>query len=215
MLRFFAFSLLFCPCWLAAQATVPVLPPALEPLPPILHQWAGAQQKVGDIHVRFQQTRTVPALKEPVTAQGQFWRFRDGAFRWEVGDPPVTTLLYDLKEFCVRDPSAPEWQILSPKDGRYRMWAQFLSGDDVTLDSLRKNFTARVGAQTQEAVTVSLMPRPLVVKRHLRQIDLIIHPGDLRLRGLRIEQADGAAVQMDFAGPRKIAPAQRAVLLHR
>ena len=52
------------------------LPKADAPLPRIMLEWSEAQKSLPDMVVGFRQTRTIPALKQPVTSRGSFWRFQ-------------------------------------------------------------------------------------------------------------------------------------------
>jgi hypothetical protein len=214
-MRFFLAFLFFFSALGTALPQAATLPRADVPLPPILKEWGEMQKKVGDIMVPFKQIRTVPALKAPVVSEGRFWRFSDGAFRWELGQPPATVLVHDTREFRVKESAEAEWKLLDEKDGRYRMWAQFLSGHDVGPNDLSRNFTVRITGDTPEAVTVALMPKPLVVRRYLKQIDLQIEPTSKRLRQLRVIQGDGATVLMQFADPKPVRVADKTKLLAR
>lgn len=189
------------------------LPRAEDPLPAILIEWGRAQEQVGDIVVNFHQIRTVPALKQPVHADGRFWRFSDGAFRWEVGQPPAIILVHDSQEFRVRESNNGPWTLLDEKDGRYRMWSQFLSGKDMEPEKLSRNFSVKITGNTPDLVTVTMMPRPLVVRRYLKQIDLQIAPDNKRLRQLRVIQGDGSTVLMQFAEPKVVKPSEKTALL--
>jgi outer membrane lipoprotein-sorting protein len=180
-----------------------------------MQQWAAAQKRVGDIQVPFTQTRTVPALKAPVVSEGRFWRFTDGAFRWELGQPAATILVHDQTEFRVKEsPDAP-WQVLEEKDGRYRMWSQFMSGRESSPEDLAKNFSVRVIGDDNGVVTVSMTPRPLVVKRYLKQVQMQIETATMRLRQLHVAQGDGATMTMRFREPKAVSPREKARLLAR
>lgn len=214
-MRFFLTALLALGALGAAFPQAATLPRPNEPLPPIMLEWAAAQRRVGEIQVGFKQTRTVPALKAPVVSEGQFWRFADGAFRWQLGQPPVTVLVHDANEFRVQESPGAPWQMLDEKDGRYRMWSQFLSGRDAAPEDLTRNFTVKVTDSQTDAVTVALVPKPLVIRRYLKRVELQIAPGSMRLRQLRVIQGDGATVTMQFGEPKNISSADKARLLAR
>lgn len=191
------------------------LPKPDEPLPAILKDWSEVQKKIGDIQVPFRQTRTIKALKEPVTSEGRFWRFADGSFRWEIGQPPAPILVHDLEEFRVQESAGGPWKVLDEKDGRYRMWAQFLSGHDGGPGEMTRNFTVKITGSTPQLVTVTLVPKPLVVRRYLRQIDLQIEPDSKRLSQLRVIQGDDSTVLMQFGDAKPVRGADKARLLAR
>lgn len=187
---------------------------APKPLPPLLKQWAEAQKTVPDMAVSFRQTRTTPALKQPVTTEGKFWRFTDGAFRWELGKPAETVLVHDSKEFRVREGQG-EWKELDEKDARYRMWSRFLSGREASPEELQQHFLVDATEQTADVTAITLRPKAPFIRRHLRQLDLQISPKTYRLLQLRVMQGDGAEVTMTFGEPESVTAAEKATLLAR
>lgn len=191
-----------------------LLAQAPKPLPPLLKQWAEAQKSVPDIEVSFRQTRSTPALKQPLTTTGKFWRFTDGSFRWELGEPAETVLVHDLKEFRVREGKG-EWKLLDEKDARYRMWSRFLSGREASPEELQQHFLVDATEQTADVTAISLRPKAPFIRRHLRQLDLQISPKNFRLLQLRVMQGDGAVVTMAFSDPKNVSAADKARLLAR
>jgi Outer membrane lipoprotein carrier protein LolA len=193
-------------------ASLPKPDPAL---PPIMEQWAEAQKSVGDMEVAFQQTRTIPALKQPVTTQGKFWRFTDGAFRWEIGKPVATVLVHDLKEFRVRESTDAPWQVLQEDDARYRMWARFLSGREASPKEISRHFGVKEAVDSPGITTVSLQPKALLIRRYLNQLDLQISQATKLLVQLRVVQGDGTTVLMRFAEPKAVSAETKTKLLAR
>lgn len=175
---------------------------AAQGLPPVFEEWAAGQKSSGDIQVSFQQTRTTPALKEPVKSEGRFWKMQDGRFRWELGSPPSTTLLFNGEKAFLKEGRDAAWQTLNPDDRRARAWLRFLNGREMDTTSLQENFTVKVTQQEAKYATITLVPRPLLVKKHLKQIDLQIEPHGKRLYLLRIIQGDGSTLTMSFGEPK-------------
>lgn len=172
-------------------------------IPPVFRDWMAAQKAVGSIKVAFEQTRTTPALKEAVASSGQFWRMADGRFRWELGSPATMILIFDKETVRLKEGAAASWQTLKPDDSRVRMWMKFLSGREMDAESLTKNFTLKVTQQDKTFVTVAMIPRPLLIKKYLKQLDMQIEPGGKRLLGFRIVQGDGSTLLMNFGPPEK------------
>lgn len=187
---------------------------AQKPLPPLLLKWAEAQKTMPDMVVAFRQTRVTPALKAPVTTSGKFWRFQDGAFRWELGQPASTVLVRQGKEFRVRE-GAGEWQLLDEKDARYRMWSRFLSGQEASPEELQQHFLVDTVDQNENVTAVSLRPKAPFVRRHLKQLDLQISPKTFRLLQLRVLQGDGASLTMAFSDPQTVSGTDKEKLLAR
>lgn len=173
-------------------------------IPVVFREWMEAQKGVGDIKVAFQQTRTTPALKEPVKSGGRFWRMADGRFRWELGSPASMVLIFDKAAVHLREGAEAPWETLKPDDQRVRMWLRFLSGRDMDTESLTKNFSLKITQQEAGYTTVAMVPRPLLIKKYLRQLDMQIEPGSKRLLGFRIVQGDGSTLLMNFGPPEAV-----------
>lgn len=178
--------------------------PESPPIPPVMQAWMAAQKDIGSIKVAFQQTRTTPALKEPVTSSGRFWRMADGRFRLELGSPTTTILIFDKETVRLKESAEAPWQTLKPDDSRVRMWMKFLSGREMDPASLTNNFTLKVTQQEKDFVTVAMIPRPLLIKKYLRQLDMQIEPGGRRLLGFRVVQGDGSTLLLNFGPPEKL-----------
>lgn len=185
------------------------------PLPPILQEWAQTQKTLPDMAVAFQQTRSIPALKSPVRTTGRFWRFQDGAFRWELGNPPATVLVHDASEFRVREASDSPWQTLEENDPRYRMWARFLSGREASPEDLSRHFVVKHNEDQPGVATVTLRPKAPFVRRYLRQIDLQISRAEKRLLQLRVIQGDQSTLLMTFEKPTIVTAEEKTRLLAR
>jgi len=84
------------------------------------------------------------------------------------------------------------------------MWMKFLSGREMDAESLTKNFTLKVTQQEKSYVTIAMIPRPLLIKKYLKQLDMQIEPGGKRLLGFRIVQGDGSTLLMNFDPPEKL-----------
>lgn len=176
--------------------------PAL--IPPVMREWMAVQKEIGSIKVAFQQTRTTPALKEPTTASGRFWRMADGRFRLELGAPAATILVFDKETVRLKESADAPWQTLKPDDSRVRMWMKFLSGREMDPESLTNNFALKVTQQEKGYTTVAMIPRPLLIKKYLRQLDMQIEPGGRQLLGFRVVQGDGSTLLLNFGPPEKI-----------
>lgn len=176
--------------------------PAL--IPPVMREWMAMQKSIGSIKVAFQQTRTTPALKEPATANGRFWRMADGRFRLELGSPAATILVFDKETVRLKESADAPWLTLKPDDSRVRMWMKFLSGREMAPESLTNNFTLKVTQQEKGYTTVAMIPRPLLIKKYLRQLDMQIEPGGRQLLGFRVVQGDGSTLLLNFGPPEKL-----------
>lgn len=189
---FLAFFLLASSCLHAVEPSV------------VMNDWIAAQQQMGDIKVDFKMIRTLATMKEPITNEGRFWRLADGRFRWELGTPPSTVLVFDNKDLYLLDDTQKQWQTLSPNEGRMRMWMHFLNSKDLNAEQVSKDFTATITGDTPELITVALQPKGFMVKKHLKQIDLQIDPKTKHLRQIQMVQADDSTMLMAFSRPEDI-----------
>lgn len=185
---------------------------AAQGLPPVFEKWTADQKNVGDIQVTFQQTRSTPVLKEPAKSEGRFWKMQDGRFRWELGSPPTTTLLFNGEKAFLKDGKDAAWQTLDPDDRRARAWIRFLDGREMDAASLTENFTVKVTQQEAKFATITLVPKPLLVKKYLKQIDLQIEPGGKRLYLIRIIQGEGSTLTMTLGEPKPTKASQELFL---
>jgi outer membrane lipoprotein-sorting protein len=215
MRSFITHLLIFKVCCTIAWSQAASVPAAAAHLPPILQEWAETQKTLPDMAVAFQQTRSIPALKAPVSTTGRFWRFQDGAFRWELGNPPATVLVHDSAEFRVREASGSPWQTLEENDARYRMWARFLSGREASPEDLSRHFVVRENEDQPGVATVTLRPKAPFVRRYLRQIDLQISRAEKRLLQLRVIQGDQSTLLMTFEKPTSVTAEEKTRLLAR
>ena len=192
----------------------PSVPTSAEPviIPNIVLQWVEAQQHMGDIAVDFRLTRSLPTLKEPITADGRFWKQADGQFRWEMGSPPSTVLIFDNKDLHVWENEKQTWEKLSPNSGGMRMWMQFLNSKEMNAEAMGKTFIPTVTGEAEGVTTVALQPKGLIVRKYLKQVDLQIDPKTKYLRQIRILQNDDASVIMTFAAPHPMNEADKAKL---
>lgn len=202
----------FLAATLSAAAQQPAVP---KPLPALLLRWAETQKNVGDMEVPFLQTRTTPALKQPVVTKGRFWRFADGCFRWELGEPADTVLVHDAQEFRVQEGTGADWRVLDAEDPRWRMWSRFLSGREASPEELQRHFLVDEEVQSETVTAISLRPKAPFMRRHLRQLDLQISPQTARLVQLRVLQGDGSTLLMTFESPRSVPSGTKARLLAR
>ena len=69
------------------------VPPGPAPDLSPLKTWFAAQKDVRSVTADFTQTRTLRALRSPLTSKGRLWLRAPDWFRWELGDPPKTIII--------------------------------------------------------------------------------------------------------------------------
>lgn len=176
-----------------------------EDLPPVFAKWIADQKSMPrDVHVTFVQERSSPVLKQPVKTEGRFWKMRDGRFRWELGSPATTIVIFDREKVFLKESKDAAWETLKPDDRRAPPWMRIMSGRNDDPKALTETFSVRVSEEGAGYATITLVPRPLLLKKHLRQIDMQIEPGGRRMFLLRIVQGDNSMLSMTFSPPKDV-----------
>lgn len=177
---------------------------AAQGIPAVFEQWIAFQKKnAADMHVTFKQERYTPVLKEPVRTEGRFWKMLDGRFRLELGTPPTNVVLYDREKLLIKEGKDSSWETVDPDDKRAKVWMKIIGNEQADEKALTDNFSVKVTDEGPKHATITLVPRPLLLKKHLKQVDMQIEPGGLRMYLLRIIQGDGGVLTMTF-DPRKV-----------
>ena len=176
-----------------------------DDLPPVFVKWMENQQKMGrNIQVTFKQERRTPVLKEPVKTEGRFWKMLDGRFRYELGSPATTVMIYDGTKLLLKEGKDAKWETLDPDDKRATVWKRVLGSRSADREALQTNFKSSVTQQEAHFATIALVPRPLLMRKHLKQIDMQIEPEGERMYLLRVIQGDGAVLTIQFEPPQTI-----------
>ena len=179
-----------------------------DELSDFLSRWNAVEASRGDFHVRFTQEVSSPALAKPSTSQGQLWRFRDGSFRWELGQPPKSMLIRREKSARYWEARVNVWKDIDPSDRRFQSWMPFVGGEGHDLAVLTKDFDVAL-----ESAVLTLKPKSGMAKRHLKHIQLQFDESSMRLMQLKVEQMDGGATTMIFSAPEKTGTLDRNTLL--
>lgn len=181
-------------------------------VPGFFRAWLAAQQRAGDVRVDFSLTKTLPALKEPVKSSGRFWNYADGRFLWETGKPPSSVLRFNGTTLESWEAADNKWRKLDPTDRRLRLWLNFLSGHNLTEESLLKDFQITAPATAKPLATMVLVPRSARERKELKQLELTFEPAAQRLVRVVVGQGDGGSQQMEFGQPRKMTATDQAAV---
>ena len=177
-----------------------------------LQRWATAEASASSIKVSFTQEVKNPALQDAVKSEGRMWRFADGAFRWELGQPARTMLIKNGSTFRLWEAESNVWTNLDEKDRRFRMWVPFLTGKGVSPEAMTKEFTATLSADAGLSV-LTLVPRSGMARKYLKSIQIAVEGSTMHLKQLTVTQADGGESRMRFAEPAAVSDAERKTVL--
>ncbi|TLD71135.1 outer membrane lipoprotein carrier protein LolA [Phragmitibacter flavus] len=73
--------------------TNPIQAATQEEARAVLQQWMKAAEKVESVEAEFEQLRLLSTVKVPLRKSGKIWMDKSGLFRWQVGEPPITTVV--------------------------------------------------------------------------------------------------------------------------
>lgn len=185
---------------------------AREEVPGVLHNWLAAQKHAGDVRVEFGIIKTLPTLKEPVKSSGRFWNYADGRFLWETGKPPTAVLRYDGLTLDSWDAESNKWHKLDPNQRGMRLWMNFLSGKNLTEETLLKEFQISAAAAGKSFARVILEPKSKRERRDLNKLELKFDTAASQLVQVMVWQGDGGTQTMDFKEPKRMTAADRGVV---
>jgi outer membrane lipoprotein-sorting protein len=175
-----------------------------EEVSAFLTRWSAAEAAAGDFAVKFVQEVSSPALSKPVSAPGMLWKFSDGSFRWEVGQPVKTMILRQGTDMRLWDAGTEKWRVLEPTDRRFRSWLPLLAGKGPDITALQTEFELSLASDL-----LTLKPRAGMAKRYVDRIELRFSKDEPQLRELAVLQADGGSTRMRFQPRTAVAPSDR------
>jgi len=175
-----------------------------EPDVSVVKRWIAAQGSYTTLHVVFRQERHLRALKKPIINTGKLWYSGAGAFRWQLGDPPVSLAIQerggDLLALNPRKKDGKRYTRAELRDGGGAQGLAFLDGGyPRTWEEFNRNMRVtgveRTSAGTYE-VTTALRDRKasLAVRKIVFQIDA----STFHLQGFYLRFRDSSAIQTTF-----------------
>lgn len=180
--------------------------------PGFFRSWLAERDKAGDLRIDFTFTKSLPALKEPITSSGRFWSYADGRFLWEMGMPPTSVLRYDGVTLESWEAVENKWHKLDPTDRRMRVWMNFLGARKLTVEELTRDFLITTPEARKPMARMILEPRSKQEKKRLKQLELEFDTSKNQLMRLRVEQGDGGSQAMNFKAPRPMGAADKKVV---
>ena len=167
----------------------------LEPLRLALEKQAQYQS----IKASIKQTKTIPALSEPIVSSGELW-FKPGkAFRWQLGNPLSSTAIYHGDLVYLLDEERMLGDSYPTSDRKVKpLLLMFGMGDGANLDSLTKAFKyTGVGLEGDHYVA-SFIPRSIRARRVLKSLVIQVNLKTSCLERVHWTQKDGTSVTTTF-----------------
>jgi outer membrane lipoprotein-sorting protein len=121
----------------------------------VLQRWMKAAEKVDSVEAEFEQLRLLSTVKVPLRKNGKIWMDKSGLFRWQVGEPPQTTVVRNKEgQLTVLDGKKKTAHIWSKealleeeKAGRGQGFAMLQSMQSPSLEDFEQRFEIRNAEQ--------------------------------------------------------------------
>ncbi len=168
----------------------------------LLTAWLNAQTNLHTWSAGFTQTRTLKALAQPLTAQGQVWFTEPNRFRWELGNPPLTIAVRQPEQMLVIYPKlkrAERYPLTGDAAGPWKdTLALFEAGFPRSRADLESRFKILSLGLTNDWCAVGLQPKSAAARRLMPQINITFATNDFSLRATELTFADGSSMRNDF-----------------
>jgi outer membrane lipoprotein carrier protein len=174
-----------------------------DPPGPIIQAWLEAQEKIQTWTADFTQTRSLKALAQPLTSEGQVWFAHPNQFRWELGNPPQTIAIRQPQQLLVIYPRLKrverfpleETKRAGPWNDALALLEAGFPRDEADLQS---KFRILDQTQTVSMVELTLEPRSSGARRMMSRVKIAFDPATFMLQGTELHFADGSTLRNDF-----------------
>ena len=156
-------------------------------------------QELPSVQGKFVQTRDTPGMDAPLKSDGKFLFAQATGLLWAIDDG--STAMFIPAEGKTRMWRGDQWQ--TPNSPAMKYTQQFIRAiAQQNQAELDKNFQQKKLTGEDGANVTRLSPRRSRIKRFISYIDV---RRDTYLRSIRIQQQDGAALQLDFLDQQPLA----------
>jgi len=170
----------------------------------LLDRWFAAQEEIRSWSASFTQTRTLKALKEPLTTEGKVWFSEPNRFRWELGNPVQTIAVREPDTLIILYPRLKRAERL-PLNGRAAgPWRDALTlleaGFPRSRQEMNEQFQLEGVEENGDEVQVDLKPRSPQARKMIASVLLVFGRTGLELRATELRFVDGSRMRNDFSG---------------
>jgi len=167
----------------------------------LLDRWFAAQSDLKTWSANLTQTRTLKALKDPLTAEGRVWFAAPNRFRWELGDPAQTIAVREPEALVILYPKLKraERYPLGEAAGQWRDALTLLeAGFPRSRAELEKQFKIVALLERETDAELVLQPRSSRARKLIGEVRLVFGREKLELRATELRFADGSQLRNDF-----------------
>lgn len=190
-------------------AAAPVLALPCTGTEDCLRRLEASQQSLQVMAARFEQTKHLSLLNEPLTSRGRFAFRRPDQVLWEVEDPP---LRIRIDGSGVHLPDLPglkeEAAAMAPFAQMMREMGSVFTG---SLSGLSRSFDVSANPHA-DGVDLRLTPQTPQGRRMFAVIEVSFRGADLRIDSIRLQEALGDRLEIRFSDVHYNDPAAAAVI---
>jgi outer membrane lipoprotein-sorting protein len=176
----------------------------------VLDAWLAAQANFTHWSADFIQTRSLKALRQPLTSPGRVWFAKPNHFRWELGRPAQTVAVRDAGQLQVIYPKLKRVERYPLVQGKSGPLGEALGLLDAGFPRSRADFDARFRVAslhaTNAAWSVELQPVSPSARRLMPSIRLWLATNDFTLLANELTFLDGSRMRNDFSNAQRDAP---------
>jgi outer membrane lipoprotein-sorting protein len=167
----------------------------------LLDRWFAAQSELKTWSANLIQTRTLKALKDPLTAEGRFWFTAPNRFRWELGEPAQTIAVREPDALVILYPKLKraERYPLGEAAGQWRDALTLLeAGFPRSRAELEKQFKIVALLERDAEAELVLQPRSSRARKLIDEVRLVFGREKLEMRATELRFADGSQLRNAF-----------------
>jgi outer membrane lipoprotein-sorting protein len=155
------------------------------------------------LHVRFRQTKKIPALNAPIKTTGELWLRPGKAFRWQLGKPAASTAIYDGHQVYLLDEKQKTAAAYPPDDRRVKPMLLMLGiGEGASTQTMIQIFRVTGVNRHKEHYIVAFKPKSGKLKRVLKSMVIQINLKNSFMERIEWVQKDGSIVTTEFFPPK-------------
>lgn len=160
-----------------------------------LHAIEESQRSTRAVSARFEQTKHLSLMNEPLVSRGQFAFKQPDQVLWQIEEPAITVRIDRTGVHLPNIPNAEaEVAALGPFSNMMRELSGVFTG---SLGTVRKTFDVRAEGD-ERAIHVHLMPRNAEWQRMFRSVALSFALPDLTMKSIHIDEALGDSLDIIF-----------------
>jgi len=176
--------------------------PAADASEAVLDQWFTAQQSLKSWSADFIQTRTLPALTQPLVAHGHVDFALPGDFRWLLGQPARSIALGHGSQMYVIYPLLKRAELYPLGPDTPKQWRDMMSLLQAGFPRNRQEFNAQFKVLSLTAThgdwLLALAPASAATRQMVPELRLRFATNDFQLAGTEMIMVDGSRMRTDF-----------------